>query len=140
MNAWVEDDTILSAILAAYIATVTGTPITYDLHLYTNNYDPALGDTVANYTEASFTGYAKGVILGAGWGAVTVAAHVASSTHGTTFTFTNTGSSPVTIYGYYVTDTSDANLKWAESFDTARILNTGDELQITPKLLHENVT
>ena len=85
----------------------TATPwSTAKVRLFTNNHTPTDSDTVANYTEATFSGYAA-VTIGA-FPASAVAAHVASSSP-PTITFTLTAGTQ-NIYGVYITDAAGTNL------------------------------
>lgn len=74
--------------------------------LYSNNHTPAQADTVADYTESTFTGYSA-VTFGT-WGAVSVSSHVASVSCATaTFTLT---AGTATVYGAFFTDAGGTNL------------------------------
>jgi hypothetical protein len=102
------------------------------LHLFQNNYTPADGDTVANYTEANFTGYSP-PILGP-WTPATIAAPRAVAT--CTPVLFAVGPVPTVgnqVYGYYVTDVT-GSLVWAERDPGAPVpmLNNGDQYRITP--------
>lgn len=109
----------------------------YTLKLYQNN--PTVGLTAAqkdllvnaNFTEATFTGYAAKTLTGGSW-----------STSGTdprqaayaqqTFTRTSTGATQ-TIYGYTVHRTSDGLLCWFEDFAGPISTTTnGDTIRVTP--------
>lgn len=76
------------------------------VRLYSNNHTPTDSDTIANYTEATFTGYAA--INMPAFPASTVTGHVASST-AASITFTLTSGSQA-IYGVYITDNAGTNL------------------------------
>jgi hypothetical protein len=104
------------------------------LHLYSNNHTPTTSDTVSNYTECTFTGYAAQDV--SGWSYDTVASHVADMiATANTFTRTATGTSQ-NIYGYYVTDAAGTTLYFAE-LDPAGprvVTNNGDTYTVTCKI------
>lgn len=82
------------------------------LHLFTNNYTPVAGSVLANFTEATFVGYAS-AIVGA-WAAPSTSGGRASS-QPPVITFTAPGGGlPQTVYGYYVTDAASTIVYWAE--------------------------
>ncbi len=88
-------------------------PTNAHVRLFSNNYVPAIGDTVANYTEASYSGYAAqsiGLIPGLTWDSVNSRYLAIWSA----LSFVGTGGSPQNVYGYYVT-AADGTLLWAET-------------------------
>jgi hypothetical protein len=85
---------------------------TYVLRLYQNNHTPAITDTAANYTEATFTGYAAINLVS--WGNAFLNGSSISEMDEIARTFTQTGVGVTNnIYGYYVTDGAGV-LIWAE--------------------------
>jgi hypothetical protein len=87
--------------------------------------------TEASFTEATFTGYTSKALTGGSW--VTTQGDPATGTYAQQ-TFTSTANQTAqTIYGYYVTRTSDGKLVWHERFTGPFVvsLNT-DSIQITP--------
>lgn len=81
------------------------------LRLYQNNHTPVVGDDVSAYTEADFAGYAA-ITLNA-WGGVSYAGGVARILE-TLRLWTYTGTPTNDIYGYYITNNSGSQLRWAE--------------------------
>lgn len=103
------------------------------LHLYTNNYTPAKGDTTGSYTECSTaTGYAAVTLPGTSW-TVSTTSHVTTASYAAQ-TFTLTASA--TIYGYYITDNSSSNVLWAELFSGGpfNIPSGGGSVTVTPTI------
>jgi hypothetical protein len=112
------------------------------LHLYTNSVDLSTETfTASSFTEAasvntssssSATGYQAVTLQGSNWTSSTIAG-VSAAVYNTsiTFTFSNAQS----IYGYYVTDTSNRIL-WAEEFPGApfTLPSTGGEISIRPQV------
>ena len=68
------------------------------LKLFKNNITPSDTDTAGTYTESTFTGYAASSLTGASWGA----AAAGTITYGSQQTFTCSGASAESVYGYYV--------------------------------------
>src|SRR5437879_2464211 len=83
------------------------------VHLYQNNHAPAVGDTLAAFTESTFPGYAaQGPHL---WTAGAIAGNNQPIT-APAFQFTRgAGAGSQNVYGYYITD-AGANLIAAELF------------------------
>lgn len=82
------------------------------LRLFQNNHTPAIGDTAASYTEATFTGYSSQAITS--FGTAYQNASNLGETDAAAMTFSMTGTTVTNnIYGYYVTD-SGGNLIFAE--------------------------
>lgn len=102
------------------------------LHLFKSNTTPAETDTVATYTEATFTGYSVKTLTGASW-TITNADPSSASYAQQTFT-SSAGSQNENVYGYYVTNSADTILLWAERFSDGpyNIVNNGDAIQVTP--------
>lgn len=104
-------------------------------HLFKNDFTPADTDTLLDYVEADFTGYASGIASGFS-APVTVGGEEHSLATSILF---QVGASPTTgnsIYGYYVTDDNSAGaLIWAERFTGAPLSMTsaGDAIVVTPE-------
>jgi len=94
---------------------INGLPVT--LHLFQNNGFPDKTWTLADVVEATVDGYAAVDVDS--FGAVSDVGGEVWQTQADEVTFTLDGSATSqTIYGYYVTDQGDAQLFWAERFDT----------------------
>lgn len=102
------------------------------LKLYTNNYDPVVGSTNANFTEATGGGYAAITLTGGSWTIGTDGSGNPQASYAQqTFTFTGALTTNPNIYGYYITD--GTTVVAAEKFGTARTpANNGDAEKITP--------
>jgi hypothetical protein len=107
--------------------------------LYATNVTPNSGgtDVVGTYTEAAGGGYTAGgktVTRGSGW-TLTVANDPSDVIYTSlVWTFTGPLTTNPTIYGYYVTDSTDAILLWSELLTTPFTpTNNGDTLTITLK-------
>jgi hypothetical protein len=111
---------------------------TLQLCLFTNNYTPAAGDTLANYTEATFPGYARQAV--SNWIPSTVAASVATSNADQKQFQRNATGTGQAVYGYFVLDGAGA-LLFAERDPAAPITltNQGDTYLITPKFTYQSL-
>ena len=120
--------------MGALVTNTFGTSVHSSLHLFANNFVPQPGSVPADFTEATFDGYAALNITA--WGTV----HLLPSNQPavaptTTIAFTPTGSlTPNTIYGYYIKDPA-GNIIIAERFPSPVVLNgTGTTLQFVPEV------
>lgn len=122
------------------LADLLGTGNNWTLELYKADVTPAESDTLATYTVCDFTGYAAKTLTRAvaagNWGTPATNTGVTSSQYnsGTPQTFTCTGATGNTAYGYLVKDGVAGVLLWAEKFATARNLAENDTLSLTPTL------
>ena len=100
------------------------------LHLYANDRTPSPTDTIAQYTELVFVGYAAKLLTPSEW---VIAIDDLTDTYVATFprqTFTFDDS--VTVYGYYIT--SGTNVVIAERFPNAPVTLTGTALRPTESI------
>ena len=108
------------------------TPGDQILKLYVNDVTPADADVAATYTEMSTHGYAAKTLLKSGWTVVQNGGVGEGSQAAQTWTFT--AATAVTVYGYFITDTTTGLLLWAERFTNAKVIqNAGDQIIVTPK-------
>lgn len=111
------------------------TPGNQILKLFVNNVTPDDTFVAASLTEMSTLGYAAKTLTKTSW--VTVAGATgqpATSTYAQQ-TWTFTSGTPVTVYGYYYTDTTTGLLLMVELFTSSKVVqNTGDQIIITPTI------
>jgi hypothetical protein len=102
------------------------------LRLYSNNYTPVEGATVASFTQCTAAGYAAKTLTGASWAVATNAGTTEASYAEQIFTFT----AAQTVYGYYVTNSANTIALWAEIFTGApfNIPSGGGSVKVTPKI------
>lgn len=102
------------------------------LKLYQNNITPSDTDTAGTYTEATFGGYSAATLTGASWGA----ASAGTITYGSQQTFTCNGTTPNSIYGYFVVQATSGTLVYSERASGAplSVTNNGDAVKITPTI------
>lgn len=113
--------------------------VNYTLKLYKNNVTSGLTQvqkdalTEANFTEATFTGYAAASLTGGSW--TTTAGNPCTGTYAVQ-TFTSSADQTAQpIYGYYVIRASDSKLEWFEDFSapvTVQFIN--EFIKVTPRL------
>ncbi len=104
------------------------------LHLYTNNITPAEASILGDLTQSTEAGYNPITLPGTSW-TTTQSVGVTTGVYSEqTFNYT-TG---VTVYGYYVTNTSN-QLLWLERFPGGPfILPTGGgQIQVGPQITLE---
>jgi len=104
----------------------------YLLKLYKVSYQPIKTTTTSGFSEADFTNYAARTLIRATWATAGTVSDKASSTYGAVQSWT-CGSTGNTVFGYYMVNGANNKVLWAEKFTTARVLASGDVLNITPK-------
>jgi hypothetical protein len=102
-------------------------------HLFCNNVTPSETDTVGTYTEAAGGGYASKTLTGSSW-TVTSATPSLASYAQQTWTFTGALTTNPTVYGYFVTRVTAADLLWSEAFTAFTPANNGDQILLTPQI------
>lgn len=117
--------------LALEMITNKTAPQNLVLKLYKNNITPSDTDTAATYTEADFTGYSAITLTGASWG-VASGGTIAYAQQ----TFTCSGASSNSIYGYFVIQTASTVLLYSERDASAPFTVTvsGDAVKVTPTI------
>lgn len=133
-NTWnISDDQLREQLTAVKTGLWAGT--SFFIRLFKNDFTPAPGTELSDFVEADFYGYSEGEIDNNDWGSVTVTDHIAKIIHlaeqGWQYS-AGGGTSPQTIYGYYVVTTSDEYV-WCERFDTAKLMVVGAVLKLTPE-------
>ncbi len=101
------------------------------LKLFTNNVTPGDTDVASTYTEMTGQGYSAKTLTKGNWSVVS-SNGVGTATYAAQ-TWTFSGGTAVTAYGYYIVDATSGLLLWAEPFGTAKVIqNVGDQIIITP--------
>ncbi len=109
----------------------------YELALYVNDYTPVPGVDETDVTEATFSGYSRVGVSGVFW-PVGEDGDVVIATSATTGTFTPTAASAEIVYGYYVYDTADGFLSWAQRLTTPIPVAAFVPIVITPRVKLKN--
>ena len=123
-------------VLLARMLAETSISDTYSLKLY-QSVTGSLGAStvVADFTEATFTGYAARSLTRANWNSSPVIGTVSGKAEATyTAEQAWTAGSSQTVNGYYVTTGDGTKTLWAEAFSSAIALTSNDILRIRPKL------
>jgi len=109
------------------------------VRLYTNNYTPVWTSTIANFTEATFSGYAG--ILNGTWNPAFFNGVDVPQINRNTLTWTFTGGASQSIYGWYIKDQTNTFLYCAARFDPAPqvLTNPGDTVVITPSITMDSL-
>ena len=125
---------ISELILMGYIQfNLTGGSV-WRLRLFQNNYIPVNGTLVANFTEATFSGYAAQTVPN--FGSPSTVSNKAKIVAASACVFShNGGGTSNTVYGYYFTDSTGVSLILAERFAAPIVMaSSGDTISITPEL------
>jgi hypothetical protein len=103
------------------------------LHLYANDLTPSEGTVIGAVTAVGVSGYSAITLAAATW-TVTTAANITTANYAQqTFSFTTAGSA----YGYYVTNSANTILLWAERFTGAPFVLPagGGSINVTVNLI-----
>lgn len=102
------------------------------VELFQNNITPSDTDTKATYTAATFPGYAAIALTGATWST----ASGGSIAYSAQQTFTCSGATSQSVYGYYIYQTTSNILLWSERDASApfSITISGDAVKLTPTI------
>lgn len=125
-------------LLLKWATQATSSPENLTLKLYTNNYSPVAASVAADFTEATFTGYAAKTLTRSSWTDPVQSGTTAKTTY-PELTWSNSGSSQ-TIYGYYVVGATSGTLIFAEALDAAYAMATGSSFNLTPELTLDSAT
>ncbi len=103
--------------------------VTFQLRLYQNNYTPIKSSVFADFTIATFSGYASQTVT---FGGGTVTSNISSAVAGA-LTFTRSiGATNNTIYGWFMVDSVNSKVYAANLLSTPKNMNTsGDAITIT---------
>lgn len=104
------------------------------LVLYSNNFTPTQASVIADFTEATFTGYSAVELNRATWQAPALVGNKSQIQYGTTpITWTATAGFQ-TIYGYVIFEGVSNKLLIAEKFATAVDLNLYPVIGVLPRV------
>lgn len=136
---WQEDGLTAAADALAALAHDGGGAAEWVVHLFKNNHTPALGDDVADYTEADFSSYVP-LPIGA-FGAAVFAVDRATALALAALSWTNsTGVVGNSIYGAFITNAAGTEMRFAERAPAAPIDMTtaGKTMSYTPAIGDKN--
>lgn len=123
------EEAMLDAILA----------VNYTLHLFKNDVTSGLSAgqiealTESDFTEADFTGYSSVALTGGAW--TVTPGDPCTGTYAAQSFASTADQTAQTLYGYYVTRTSDGALQWFEEFSSPlEIEFDGEFIRVTPRI------
>jgi len=111
------------------------------LRLYGNNATPSATSVVGDFTEIAGGGYANKPLTFANWTITGGSPSVGQYNAIQNWTFTGTINAPGTVYGYYITRSSDGVLLYAERFPVGVVPFSpiaGSIIRILPKITAES--
>lgn len=123
-------------VYAAQLVTKKATPEDLILRLFKNNVSPAVGSVLADFTEATFSGYSLVTLTPANWSETS--ATVVRSDYAPAVEFTSdAGSQNEDIYGYYIATVTSGILVAVERFTNApfNVADLGDKITVPPVML-----
>jgi len=100
--------------------------------LFVNNVSVVNASTAADFTLASFTGYAQVSVPRASFGSPSIVSNVAQITSSVSPTFDCTGGSPQTAYGWLMRGASSGDIVAGANFDTPRVMSPGTQEILDP--------
>lgn len=102
------------------------------LKLFINDITPNKATVAADFSEASFTGYAFKALSGASWTVTERTSDAIATYAAQTFTRTASGA-PQTAYGYYVVQATSGIVMFAERFPNPQVVQfNGDFITVLP--------
>lgn len=110
------------------------TPDPFVLRLFCNDYHPHRESILADFTQASYSGYSPVGLSRGTWTAAVTSGGYAISTYGTAFLQFLPASGGETVYGYYVTDADETVCLWAQRLDASVEITPTTPLLLLPLL------
>jgi hypothetical protein len=97
----------------------------YLVCLFQNNFVPTPANVLADFTEATFAGYAR-LSTASAFGVSAKVIDGEYQSNSSLFTFTASGSTPQTVYGTFIADPTFTNVLYSEAFPTGYVMvNSG---------------
>ena len=107
-----------------------GTLEAWSLRLFKNNYTPLVTSVLADFTEADFTGYSAKTLTrsqtGSTWGAASITSDISQSEYGTDQSFTYTGATSQSVYGWYIVGATSGKVIIAHKWTDGARVAVGD--------------
>lgn len=102
----------------------------WTLKLFKNNFTPAVTSVAADFTEADFTGYTAKTLTrsqtGSTWGAASITSDISQSEYGTDQSFTYTGATSQSVYGWYIVGATSGKVILAHKWTDGARVAVGD--------------
>jgi len=105
----------------------------YLMKLFKNNFVPDSTTVLSDFVEADFPGYAPRTLLRSDWTDAITEDKKAKTTH-PVVSWECEGVCNNTIYGYFVVGKTTGDLLWSERFTVAKVLDTGDLINVFPAM------
>lgn len=100
--------------------------------MFSNNETVDDASTGADFTIATFTGYAQVAVARADFGSPSIVSNIANINDPTFPEFTCTGGSPQTCYGWLMRGATSGTIVAGANFDTPRVMAPGATEQLDP--------
>lgn len=117
------------------------TPGTYTedfkVDLYQNNHTPVQASVTADFTVATFTGYATVTVARSTFGSPSISGIAAVITSSVNPAFSCTGGANQTVYGFIITGATTGLLYFAQLFGASVTMAPGATLTLTPFTLSQ---
>lgn len=107
------------------LCTPTNAVEDYSLRLFVNNVTVGDASTLGDFTIATFTGYANITITRASISTPTIVSNVAVANRATIPSWTNTGITTETAYGWILVGATSGKVIFGQNFDTPRVMSPG---------------
>jgi hypothetical protein len=107
------------------VAPPGGTLEDFVYDLFSNNHTPAYTDSAADYTIASFTGYAQVAVARSTFAAATATGGIGTIVSSVAPQWTCSGGSAQTCYGWIMRGATSGKLLGVGQFATPRLLTAG---------------
>lgn len=114
---------------------LTSSRESFVLDLFSSNTTVDDGSTGASFTVATFTGYAQVAISRGAFSPASVTGDVGEIEKTTAPTFTCTGGSAQTVYGWILRGATSGTLYAGQNFDTPRSMSPGSTESIDPFMI-----
>ena len=114
------------------VFSTAGAGEAFHVDLFSSNTTVGDSSTGADFTIATFTGYAQVSIARADFDPATITSHVAELTDPTYPTFTCSGGSPQTVYGWIMRGATSGKIYAGQNFDSPRVMAAGATEQLNP--------
>lgn len=110
----------------------TNAPEDYTLYLFVNNVTVGDASTFADFTTATFTGGGGIAIARSSLPTPTITSNVAITTRATAPSWTNTGATTETAYGWILKGNTSGKVIAGQNFDTPRVMSPGATETLNP--------
>lgn len=131
-NVWAESDAEIELRLQRWIDGEAAGPSEPHIRPFTNDHTPSANEDPSDYTTDSSLTCPDDTLPGDQWGSITFGSGIAQTVHDLTRSWTRvSGTGSITIYGYYVLNDDESEVRWAERFADPRILFLNDVIDLT---------